>query len=1203
MLEKKDLRRRNMPISYEISSDSGGSSTSSQDESPYITPEKPSRHRSNATELGAEWEDEEDSPVKTPPPRLSSAGHSLRQPKELQSSLRAQENADKRVRKRRRLSNPVKTPTVIKPLPLSERTKIRESIATDTAVKRANFMIAHKDLFLPLLPKDNHIDRLLQQRSHELHRSSDPNSRPSELEISVPYETISKQPQGVKATMKPYQLAGLSFLVYLYRNGMSGILGDEMGLGKTLQTLALIQYLKEYRRQAEPESEARPCLVVCPLSVLSSWMAEARRWTPDLKVIRFHGPVNERARLKRIATGEEDAWGNTTKKARINKRNRVIKAGKSNVLLDPDSDPTDEPDVDLIVTTYEGFKAEQGWFKTAFAWKYVILDEGHKIKNDASQISRSLQGLAAEYRLILTGTPLQNDMLELWALLHWLYPEVFTDPTAESFKTSFDLSHGTVNTKFMDDARRLLERIMLRRMKNSEGVNLGLPPKTEVLLYMPLTPMQRFWYTRLITRADQGLLDELFQDAQKKEILAFQQETQEKQEWENKGVEELEALEKNAGDATWEESKAILKQALEQEQQDESKKSAWRKLMNLLMQLRKCCNHPYLLPHAGPDPYYLGEHIIHSSAKFIVLDKIIDQLVIKQKKKVLIFSGFTRMLDCCEDFLALRGGTGQQFRYTRLDGSTARARRNLSIRIFNQENSEHRVMLISTKAGGLGINLATASDVILLDQDWNPQITLQAEARSHRIGQKNAVTVYKLCTQGTVEEQMMGRIQKKLYLSAKVTESMRNVHSVKGQKRASSGRTAIEEDMPQLRTSELMSLVRHGAQALAHPELDINDMLNWDWPTMLEKCKDKPSDIHVSQDTGATNGIENEDEEKWLSQMEQVKSRIFQGKKYHRPSEVSGYKDISQSWDREQRRIGKETTIMVDGYAISKESMSCGDWEAVPTMAGKDPRLSEPKREKKLAVINQDHCQVCWDGGELTLCSGCPRSYHYNCLDAETKARSRGQITFNCTQHQCWDCQQKTAEAGGMIFRCRWCEKGFCEDCLDWEKTDLLGENLREYELLNFPAVAQAFYIRCHSCTDYHAESRHAREFFEYRADEIDLGYQIWLDEKAAVEAQETPNLTKLSSRAESLTDATTLDESGLSTPKNGAVEPPTFSGKSKRKVAPESFGFQKTPPSSKRKVAPKSFGFQKTPPSSKRAKRVASSSVNYAPWAFDIEA
>lgn len=122
------------------------------------------------------------------------------------------------------------------------------------------------------------------------------------------------------------------------------------------------------------------------------------------------------------------------------------------------------------------------------------------------------------------------------------------------------------------------------------------------------------------------------------------------------------------------------------------------------------------MPHAEPDPYYLGDHIIHASAKFILLDKIINELVVRQKKKVLIFSGFTKMLDCCEDFLALRGGNGDQFQYVRLDGATGRARRNLGIRMFNQEHSAYRVMLISTRAGGLGINLATASDVIMLDQ-------------------------------------------------------------------------------------------------------------------------------------------------------------------------------------------------------------------------------------------------------------------------------------------------------------------------------------------------------------------------------------------------------------------------------------------------------------------------------------------------------
>lgn len=397
--------------------------------------------------------------------------------------------------------------------------------------------------------------------------------------------------------MKPYQLSGLSFLVYLHRNGLSGILGDEMGLGKTLQTLSLFQYLKEHRAPADFDAELRPSLVVCPLSVLSSWISEARKWTPGLKVLRFHGPAHERNRLKRVASGEEDMHGNETRKARKKKNRRRTATGKPIISLDSDTeeDVPDERGVDVVVTTYDTFHAEHPWFKKAFVWRYVVLDEGHKIKNDLSQISMALQGLGAEYRLILTGTPLQNNLVELWALLHWLYPEVFTERSAELFKSSFDLTRGKVSTTVMDNARRLLELIMLRRMKNSPGVDLNLPPKTDVLLFVPLTPMQRFWYTRLLTRADKGLLEELFQDAKEKELEVMVKESSEAKEWEQKDLIGLDKLDKACGTAgdDWEESKEIMRQAIQQEQQDEAKKSAWRKLMNLLMQLRKvshrCC--------------------------------------------------------------------------------------------------------------------------------------------------------------------------------------------------------------------------------------------------------------------------------------------------------------------------------------------------------------------------------------------------------------------------------------------------------------------------------------------------------------------------------------------------------------------------------------------------------------------------------------
>ena len=188
------------------------------------------------------------------------------------------------------------------------------------------------------------------------------------------------------------------------------------------------------------------------------------------------------------------------------------------------------------------------------------------------------------------------------------------------------------------------------------------------------------------------------------------------------------------------------------------------------------------------------------------------------------------------------------------------------------------------------------------------------------------------------------------------------------------------------------------------------------------------------------------------------------------------------------------------------------------------------------------------------LCSGCPRSYHYECLDKEFRARSRGNMTFRCPQHQCIDCEQKTADSGGLIFRCRWCERGYCEDCLEWEKTELVGENLKEYELLGFPAVSQAFYISCPSCKDYHAEDSGTREFYEKMALQYDAQHAEALDEKALVaavaEVAKKPILPP--SRAESLTDATTLDCSGISTPQLGALDPTSASVSRKRKAKPE---------------------------------------------------
>jgi SWI/SNF-related matrix-associated actin-dependent regulator of chromatin subfamily A member 5 len=942
------------------------------------------------------------------------------------------------------------------------RARLRDEIAQKTKAKANNFLVANKHCFLPLLPEHNHISRLVKN---------------GQSDSTTSYERLQNQPKGVTAIMKPYQLDGLSFLVYLHNNGVSGILGDEMGLGKTLQTLSLFQYLEEQDRDFGVESEeSRPYLVVCPLSVLSSWVSEARRWVPGLKVLAFHGSADERDRLRKRALGMEDQYGNETLRSRDRKASKKAGLKVTKMPTEAGSDS-----YKIIVTTYETFLAEHQWFKHSFVWRYVVLDEGHKIKSSVTQISIALRTIASEFRLILTGTPLQNNLLEMWALLAWLYPDVFTENTQILFKESFDLNRGQVNRDTLNNARRLLELIMLRRMKDDAGVDLGLPPKEEVLLYVPLTPMQRFWYTRLLTRVDDNMLNDLFADGKRKELAALGEDKQE--------ADMLARLEKTKRthdqekQDEWEETAEIMRQTIKKEQSANDTKvtSAWRRLMNLVMQLRKCCSHPYLLPGTVPEPYYVGQHVIRSSGKFILLEKLLRNSIFNQGKKVLIFSGFTQTLDYCEDMLSILGNFGQDFKSLRLDGGTSRARRKLDMRLFNDRHSEYKVMLLSTRAGGLGINLTSAEDVVFLDEDWNPQVTLQAEARAHRIGQTKKVTIYKLCTQGTVEEQMIGRIRKKLYLSTKITESMKSVHGETVVN--TNGRPSLADEMPEMNTNQLKNLVRRGAQTLSHPEIDVTEMLSWDLDTMMQKCRDKPADPHVNPDAASVEV----DEEKWLSVMERVECAVFDGKRYQRKldKETSSSNILPDSITREDRRRGKNTTVMIDGYAINKESLNCADWEAVPTFAGKDPRLAEPQRDKRREFNHEGHCVACFDGpdaGHLVECKSCPRAYHFDCLDPQYQVKVKGFSGFFCPQHNCSECGRRTNACGGLLYRCRWCPRAFCDDCLDGNEW-LVGFNLPEFEILREAPMAGGFYINCSGCIEAVREDEERRIWMDRMED------------------------------------------------------------------------------------------------------------------------
>ncbi|KAF8634735.1 hypothetical protein AX15_000747 [Amanita polypyramis BW_CC] len=810
--------------------------------------------------------------------------------------------------------------------------------ARDKARKR--WLCHYRHLFQPLLPASS---SYLESLVSEVERFGQ--------KAIVPFLEFDEQPSLIKgATLKDYQLSGLSFLVWMYKNGMNCILGDEMGLGKTLQTLSLFAWIKENETGVYD-----PHLVICPLSVLQSWENEAARWVPSLSTLRFHGIVNERNRIKETL------------------RRRSI----------------EQPHI--IFTTYETFVAEDSWFKSQ-RWKYCVLDEGHKIKNADTNIAGKLQGLGCLYRLILTGTPVQNNLVELWSLLHWLYPSVFTDTSERLFKESFDMSKGSYDISFLNAAKELVSKVMLRRTKAS--VEIDVPPREEMTIFLPLTEAQRFWTYRLLTKMDTLDLEEIFSQGSKIKV-------------EDKAIHEGR-----------QEVLSILEDQMKQERVLQN--GRYKKLMNLLMQLRKVCDHPYLLPNAPPEPYYLGEHLVAASSKLIIIDKLLADILPKGER-VLIFSQWTGMLDYVEDFLALRS-----IKYARLDGSTHRPRRTLDIKLFQMEKSPYQVFLISTKAGGLGINLTKATNVIMCDSDWNPQNDLQAIARAHRIGQTKTVKVYRLICRGSVEDQMSDRIRRKLFLSVKIMSS-----------------NSSSSENTSLGSSELLDILRKGSSALMpHDDsMDFGRFLDANVADILQDSK-KIEDIRNAKikhdidsvkeegDADEAKLLEDaeEEERRLLSGVAQVQSRFFEGKVVQRKTNT----EIANEWKALQKRARVDRTVSVDGMVFIVSAPS------VPETV-----MQSPVKREKIKFKSEEWCNYCRDGGELVMCGLCPRVFHPRC-HGMSKAATARTLHISCSQHSCTDCRRSTSDAGGMLFRCQTCHQAFCEDCLPFDDIEPIGETLPE---------------------------------------------------------------------------------------------------------------------------------------------------------------
>eukprot|EP01034_Spumella_vulgaris_P021358 gene21358-27388_t len=538
-----------------------------------------------------------------------------------------------------------------------------------------------------------------------------------------------------------------------------------MGLGKTLQSISFVAHLVYVKKVSGP------FLFIVPLSVLFNWMNEFRRWCPALNVLRMHsGDKDEQARLKTVLM-------DTT-------RNEVVLA------------------------TYDTVKL--GGLASAFkkvVWRAVFLDEGHRVRNEDSEAAKTCSALRSRFRVILTGTPLHNNLHEMGALLKFIAPNIFTNLSL--FDAGFNLNSALaeknsrskpakvivdddsdveevdksgrskkqqmqqIDRELLEKAHYMMRPFVLRRIKSE--VEARLPPKLETKINCPMSAMQRELMQRLLF-TERALIEaiELKMSASAKAAAALTATNTvpaDSAEQSGDAMEVSSAVTDAASESTDPVTSAAItaKKKVNRELKGLSdcngiNKGDATRLQGLWAQLRKAANHPFLFP--GNEKITLDgsatEDIVEASGKMKVLDKLLAALKAKGHR-VVLFSQFTRTLDIISDYLDMRG-----YRHTRLDGSTNRVMREVRINLFNREKSNLFVFCLSTRAGGEGVNLFTADTVILFDSDWNPQVDIQAMARVHRIGQKKIVHIYRLVTTGTVEERIVQRAQKKLFLDVMV---------------------------------------------------------------------------------------------------------------------------------------------------------------------------------------------------------------------------------------------------------------------------------------------------------------------------------------------------------------------------------------------------------------------------------------------------
>lgn len=464
--------------------------------------------------------------------------------------------------------------------------------------------------------------------------------------------TSANPDKKLKAELRGYQRMGLSWLYFLHSLRFGACLADDMGLGKTVQVLALLSTLKSKRDGSK--NTIGPSLLIMPASLIANWENEIRRFSPHIRYFISHPGFNSKEKIEEMAKGSFDYY-------------------------------------DLVVTTY-ALSQRYEWLRS-HTWDYIILDEAQAIKNPGTKQARAIKRLTAHNKIIMTGTPIENSLTDLWSLFDFLNPGLLGNPREfKQFAKRLKSDHSGYSR-----LRKLIRPYILRRLKTDKSIISDLPDKVEMKTYAPLSKKQIILYKDLVNDIKRTIL-------------------------ETEGIQR----------------KGII--------------------LASLMKFKQLCNHPDL---------YLGtgEYMERDSGKFGRLREICETIY-EKREKVLVFTQFKEITGPLSDFLE----TVFERKGLILHGSVAVGKRK---KIVNQFQGDEYIpfMVLSLKAGGVGLNLTEANHVIHFDRWWNPAVENQATDRAFRIGQKKKVIVHKFLTQGTVEERIDTMLKEKAGLSKDIIAS------------------------------------------------------------------------------------------------------------------------------------------------------------------------------------------------------------------------------------------------------------------------------------------------------------------------------------------------------------------------------------------------------------------------------------------------